>query len=162
VIRDRTGAWRPAAEERDVALIACAPDPVWARLGEGQLEQILDNLLANALDAVPAGGKVRVSATTAGMGAQIVVADDGPGMGPQQQRAAFRRFTSATPGGTGLGLAIVHRLVTANGGTASLAETPGGGLTVTLDFPGAAAPASSAPSTAAAGSAASAQAALSL
>ena len=137
VIRDRTGAWRPAAEERDVALIACAPDPVWARLGEGQLEQILDNLLANALDAVPAGGKVRVSATTAGMGAQIVVADDGPGMGPQQQRAAFRRFTSATPGGTGLGLAIVHRLVTSNGGSAALSDTPGGGLTVTLQLPGA-------------------------
>jgi len=71
------------------------------------------------------------------MGAQIVVADDGPGMGPQQQRAAFRRFTSATPGGTGLGLAIVHRLVTSNGGSAALSDTPGGGLTVTLQLPGA-------------------------
>ncbi|MBO0822162.1 MAG: hypothetical protein J2P26_15095, partial [Nocardiopsaceae bacterium] len=39
-------------------------------------------------------------------------------------------------GGTGLGLAIVHRLVTSNGGTVRLAETPGGGLTVVIDFPG--------------------------
>jgi len=83
-------------------------------------------------------------------------------MSAEDRQRAFLRFTTMSPGGTGLGLAIVHRLVTANGGTASLAETPGGGLTVTLDFPGAAAPASSAPSTAAAGSAASAQAALSL
>jgi signal transduction histidine kinase len=138
VIRDRTAAWRPAAEERNVALIAVTPDPVRARMGEGQLEQILDNLLANALDAVPAGGNVRVSAIAAGSSAQIVVADDGPGMSEQQQRAAFRRFSSATPGGTGLGLAIVHRLMTANGGSAELSDTPGGGLTVTLRLPAAA------------------------
>jgi signal transduction histidine kinase len=136
VIRDRTAAWRPAAEERDVALTAASLDPVRARLGEGHLEQILDNLLANALDAVPPGGHVRVSTTASGTSAQIVVADDGPGMSPQQQRAAFRRFTSTTPGGTGLGLAIVHRLVTSNGGSAVLSDTPGGGLTVTLELPG--------------------------
>jgi signal transduction histidine kinase len=135
VIRDRTTAWRPAAEERNVALSAVAPDPVRARIGEGQLEQILDNLLANALDAVPPGGNVRVSATATGSSARIVVADDGPGMSEQQQRTAFRRFSSATPGGTGLGLAIVHRLVTSNGGSAELSDTPGGGLTVTLQLP---------------------------
>jgi signal transduction histidine kinase len=138
VIRDRTAAWRPAAEERDIALAAVGLDPVRARLGDGHLEQILDNLLANALDAVPPGGHITVSAAASGTETQIVVADDGPGMSPQQQRAAFHRFTSATPGGTGLGLAIVHRLVTSNGGTAVLSDTPGGGLTVTLQLPGAA------------------------
>jgi signal transduction histidine kinase len=135
VIRDRTAAWRPAAEERNVTLSAITADPVRARMGEGQLEQILDNLLANALDAAPAGGNVRVSATAMGRSAQIVVADDGPGMSEQQQRSAFRRFSSATPGGTGLGLAIVHRLVTSNGGSAELSNTPGGGLTVTVQLP---------------------------
>jgi len=135
VIRDRTAAWRPAAEERDVTLAAVSLGAVRARLGEGHLEQILDNLLANALEAVPAGGKVTVSAAPAGTGALLVVADDGPGMTPQQQRAAFRRFSS-TRGGSGLGLAIVHRLVTSNGGSAVLSDTPGGGLTVTLDLPG--------------------------
>jgi signal transduction histidine kinase len=66
----------------------------------------------------------------------IVVEDDGPGMSEPQRKAAFRRFFSATPGGSGLGLAIVHRLVTSNGGQADLADTPGGGLTVTLQVPG--------------------------
>ena len=46
------------------------------------------------------------------------------------------RSTTGSQSGTGLGLAIVHRLVTANGGTVRLADTPGGGLTVVLEFPG--------------------------
>jgi signal transduction histidine kinase len=108
---------------------------VRASLGDGHLEQILDNLLANALDVVPSGGHVEVSAAVTGQGARITVADDGPGMSQQQQEAAFRRFVSTSPAGAGLGLAIVHRLVTANGGAAALSDTPGGGLTVTLDLP---------------------------
>jgi signal transduction histidine kinase len=137
VIRDRATAWRPAAEERGITLDAVGPEQARARLGAGHLEQILDNLLANALEAVPAGGHIKVSAAATGTGVQILVTDDGPGMDPQQRRNAFRRFTSSTPGGTGLGLAIVYRLVTSNGGTAELSDTPGGGLTVTLQLPAA-------------------------
>jgi signal transduction histidine kinase len=56
-------------------------------------------------------------------------------MTPRQQEMAFRRFVSSTPGGAGLGLAIVHRLVTSNGGSAALSDTPGGGLTVIVTLP---------------------------
>jgi signal transduction histidine kinase len=132
VIRDRVTAWRPVAEERGVELRQSCAGPVSAQAGQGHLEQVLDNLLANALDAVPAGGHVVISAAADGDGACLVVADDGPGMTPQQREMAFRRFFSSTPGGAGLGLAIVHRLVTSNGGSAALSDTPGGGLTVTL------------------------------
>jgi signal transduction histidine kinase len=135
-VRDRAAAWRPVAEERGVTLATHCPAPLTGWAGEGHLEQVLDNLLANALDAVPAGGHVTVSAVAAGWGARVTVADDGPGMTPEQQRAAFRRFASTTHAGAGLGLAIVHRLVTVNGGTASLSDTPGGGLTVTLELRG--------------------------
>lgn len=135
VIRDRSAAWKPAAEEKSVHLSASATEPLTARMREGHLEQILDNLLANALEAVPAGGHIRVSAATAGNRIKVFVGDDGPGMSAQQRQAAFHRYVSATPGGTGLGLAIVHRLVTADGGTADLSDTPGGGLTVRLDLP---------------------------
>jgi signal transduction histidine kinase len=115
-----------------VTLTAARLDPATTRLGEGHLEQILDNLLANALDAVPAGGNVTVTAAASDSGPQIVVADDGPGMSMQQRQAAFRRFAGSKPGGAGLGLAIVHRLVTSNGGSVDLSDTPGGGLTITL------------------------------
>jgi signal transduction histidine kinase len=134
VISDRAAAWRPVAEERGVILETDCAGRVSASLGEGHLEQILDNLLANALDAVPAGGHVTVSARETGPGARVQVADDGPGMSDQQRDAAFRRFATSHHGGAGLGLAIVHRLVTSNGGSAELSKTPGGGLTVTFDL----------------------------
>src|SRR5712672_2261090 len=92
VIRDRAAAWRPVAEERGVDLRPSGDGAVPVMLGEGHLEQILDNLLANALDAVPAGGHLQVSAAAGTGGVQVVLADDGPGMTPHQQELAFRRF----------------------------------------------------------------------
>ncbi len=135
VIRDRAAAWKPAADEKPVALSVPLTEPLTARMREGHLEQVLDNLLANAIEAVPGGGHVTITAVQAESRIRIVVADDGPGMSEQQRRAAFRRFVSATPGGTGLGLAIVYRIITADGGTAELSDTLGGGLTVALDLP---------------------------
>jgi len=135
VIEDRVAAWRPVAEERGVGLTTECPGPVRASLGDGHLEQIVDNLLANALDAVPPGGQVKVSAAATGQEAHVIVADDGPGMSQQQQEAAFRRFAGTSPAGAGLGLAIVYRLVMSNGGSVALSDTPGGGLTVTIDLP---------------------------
>jgi len=134
LVSTRVAAWRPAADERDVTLQADL-DPVTTRMGEGQLEQILDNLIANALDALPPGGSIRITATAVGDRARIAVADNGPGMSRQQQEVAFRRFATSNGGGTGLGLAIVDRLTVSSGGTASLSDTPGGGLTVTIELP---------------------------
>lgn len=134
VARDRCETWRPVAGERDVRLGLVARGPVLARLGQDHLEQILDNLLANALDALPASGVIAVTVRADGRRVQLAVRDNGPGMGGERQRMAFRRFTAGA-GGSGLGLAIVDRLATANGGSASLSDTPGGGLTVTIDLP---------------------------
>jgi signal transduction histidine kinase len=138
VASERFVAWHPVAEDRGITLEVLSPEhpAVQAWLGEGHLEQVLDNLIANALEALEAGGHVTVTTTTTTAGAQIVVADDGPGMSAEDRERAFLRFTTSNPNGTGLGLAIVHRLITSNGGTARLTETPGGGLTAVLDFPG--------------------------
>ena len=142
VARERVVAWHPVADDRGIALeapgvgSARARASVLAWIGEGHLEQVLDNLIANALDALSAGGHITVTAAVTTAGARITVADDGPGMSAEDRERAFLRFTTSNPNGTGLGLAIVHRLVTSNGGTARLTETPGGGLTVILDFPG--------------------------
>jgi signal transduction histidine kinase len=154
VVADRAAAWRPAAEERGISLTVDCRLGLIARVRDGHLEQILDNLLANALDALSDGGTIAVGASAGRPGAgrpgagrtasgpvvmadvaTIAVADNGRGMGHQQQGTAFRRFASGSPGGTGLGLAIVDRLATANGGTVALSDTPGGGLTVTIELP---------------------------
>ncbi len=112
-----------------------APAPIIA-VGAGHLEQILDNLLDNAIEAIGnRGGIVRVSVAKSEKRATLTVADDGPGMTPQERSRAFLRFTTGSQNGTGLGLAIVHRLVTANGGGIRLADTPGGGLTVEIQLP---------------------------
>ncbi|MDH6136846.1 signal transduction histidine kinase [Kitasatospora sp. MAA4] len=139
VVAERLAAWEPVAAERQVRLSARCPEGLTAFLGSEDLDQVLDNLLANALDAVPGGGQVHVEGVAApassGQGVVLRVVDDGPGMSPAARASAFRRFGTHEPGGTGLGLAIVHRLVTANGGTARLTDTAGGGLTVVLELP---------------------------
>jgi signal transduction histidine kinase len=141
-VAERVAAWQPVADGSGVKLLL---DPasqgqdaeLRVALGVGHLEQVLDNLLANAIEALHDDGQVTVTVSGTETGSQIVVADDGPGMSAEERSRAFLRFFTASQNGTGLGLAIVHRLVTSNGGTARLSDTPGGGLTVTLEFPAA-------------------------
>ena len=137
-VSERVAAWQPVADGNGIKLLAEAPSspaPLVA-LGAGHLEQILDNLLDNAIEAIGDGcGTVRVSVARSDAGTMLTVADDGPGMTAQERSRAFLRYTTGSQNGTGLGLAIVHRLVTANGGTIRLADTPGGGLTVELELP---------------------------
>jgi signal transduction histidine kinase len=136
VVAERVAAWSPVAEERDVRLTAVSEGPApTVALGAGHLEQILDNLIANAVDAVPAGGSVTIDHHAAGDSVRVFVRDDGPGMTDEAKAVAFHRFGNPQARGTGLGLAIVHRMVTVNGGTVRLEDTPGGGLTVVLDLP---------------------------
>ncbi len=139
VIDERIAAWAPVAAEQGIRLASPPMPPARALIADGYLEQILDNLIANAVDAAGQGNCVTVSATVRQQRAQVKVADDGPGMSQAEMDRAFRRFTTSTAGGSGLGLAIVHRLASSSGGSVRLARTEGGGLTVTVDLPRAAA-----------------------
>jgi signal transduction histidine kinase len=138
-VNERVCAWQPVADGHGVKLIAqttSSPSPPVATLGEGHLEQILDNLIDNAIEAIgDKEGTVQVSVARSEAGIMLTVADDGPGMTAHERSRAFLRYTTGSQNGTGLGLAIVHRLVTTNGGTIRLADTPGGGLTVIVELP---------------------------
>jgi signal transduction histidine kinase len=134
VAAERVTAWDPVARERRISLSASPAGPVLAYLGPGDLEQMLDNIVANALDAVPEGGTVRIEATGRNGRASVCVVDNGPGMDQAAKDAAVQRFASPGPHGNGLGLAIVSQLAAANGGQLRLRDTPGGGLTVELDL----------------------------
>jgi signal transduction histidine kinase len=131
VAADRQEAWAPLAAENGVELTLepGTAAPVWAL--PGALEQVLDNLLANALRLAPAGSQVQLATRRVGGWVELHVIDRGPGMTPDQRERAFDRFWRA-PGadqeGTGLGLAIVRQLLDASGGVAELRPNPDGGL----------------------------------
>jgi signal transduction histidine kinase len=130
VMRERVDAWLPLAEEQGVALVAHLDGPVVVRAAPGRLTQVLDNLMANALDASPAGATVTVAARAAPPWVELHLSDQGPGLTPEERSRAFDRFWRAGSGGggSGLGLAIVKRLVAADEGEVELREAPSGGV----------------------------------
>jgi signal transduction histidine kinase len=137
VVEGRVDAWSAFADERAVAFAGAVGDDVSARAVAGRLEQVLDNLVANAIEVSPEGGTIRIDGTRVGDRVLVTVADQGPGLSPEQRARAFDRFWrgSGAEGGAGLGLAIVRRLVEADHGEVRLDAAPGGGLTVVVELP---------------------------
>jgi signal transduction histidine kinase len=141
LVRERVAIWSALAQERQIQLLTSSGDAAVAATA-GHLEQVLDNLLANALDVTPVGGQITVSVRRHHNRVRLEVIDSGPGMTPAQREQAFRRFwtqpadspTRESSSGTGLGLAIVHRLITVDGGTITLTNVPGHGLAVQIDL----------------------------
>ena len=132
---DAQRAQRGVALEVDVA----AGAPPVPHDGE-QLQQVLINLLKNALEASPQGATLRVSVTpwwSRGKlsGTEIQVRDQGPGIAPEHLRTIFEPFFTTKPGGSGLGLYISHDIVKRHGGSLSVSSDPGRGTTFTVELP---------------------------
>ena len=133
----------------DVALeIKVVEEPCLVEVDQGQLEQVLLNLVANARDAMPDGGTLaievdRAKAATAagraarGMSVLLSVSDTGHGMSEEVQARIFEPFftTKAAGSGTGLGLAMVYGAVEQNGGSIEVASEPGRGSTFRIRLP---------------------------
>jgi PAS domain S-box-containing protein len=124
----------------------------YIRADPGQFLQVCLNLVANARDAMPRGGRLTIVTDDVGAGespvpdvpgaaagswVRIVVADTGPGIPPDLQERIFEPFytTKATDKGVGLGLSIVDGIVRQNGGTVRIDSPPGRGAVFTLFFP---------------------------
>ncbi|AWK87491.1 hybrid sensor histidine kinase/response regulator [Azospirillum thermophilum] len=140
----------------DIALDwAIADGPLAVEVDPVQFELAVLNLVLNARDAMPMGGRIRISAAP---GAQpdtvdIAVADTGRGMPPEVLARAFEPFFTTKPldKGTGLGLSMVYGFARQSGGGAEIESSPGQGTRVTLTLPATAKPlpaASPAPSAA--------------
>jgi signal transduction histidine kinase len=126
----RVETWSPLAEEQHVALVAELDGPLPVRAAPGRLVQVLDNLVANAVEASPTGETVTLSARAVGPWIELHVSDHGPGLTPEQRERAFDRFWRAGSGegGSGLGLAIAQRLAEADEGQVELREGAAGGV----------------------------------
>ena len=115
--------------ERDVPLI---------RTSLAQVQQVFLNLINNAIDAVGAGGEVRIKVATAGHGVEVAIADNGPGIRPQDLDRIFEPFYTTKAGDSlhsGLGLAICKDVMQSLGGRISVTSTVGKGTCFTLWFP---------------------------
>jgi signal transduction histidine kinase len=141
-IAERQEVWAPLAAEQGVDLRARSNGngPLRAALVPGHLEQILDNLIDNALDASRPGGAVELRAARVGQAVEIHVSDDGRGMTDAERARAFDPFWQSpdnhSGGSTGLGLAIAEQLARACGASISLEPSPAGGIDAVVHVPG--------------------------
>ena len=142
VITEAIETVRPAAENRAITLTTALDAAVGPVLGDGtRLQQVVWNLLSNAVRFTPAGGRVAVGLRRVGPEAELTVSDSGRGMAPGLLPRVFDRFrqgesgTMRSHGGLGLGLSIARQIVELHGGTiraASPGEGHGATFTVTL------------------------------
>jgi signal transduction histidine kinase len=108
-----------------------------------RIEQVLLNLIDNAVKYSPGGGAVTVSAARLEAGARVEVEDEGIGIPQSEQQAIFEKFYRAdpnqreVPGGTGLGLYISRELVRRMGGSIGVRSEPGRGSTFFFELPSA-------------------------
>src|SRR5262249_39472341 len=126
------GEWRDRITiERDYRAVA---HPV---CNAGQVDQVLLNLLTNAMQAVEGRGRVSLRTFAENGSVFVEVSDTGRGIAPDVQERLFEPFFTTKPvgQGTGLGLAIAHSLVAGHGGDIAVRSTPGQGATFTLRLP---------------------------
>jgi signal transduction histidine kinase len=104
---------------------------------KGQLEQVMINLVLNAVEATPPGGKITVSTTflQTSASAEITVADTGEGIAAEDLEKLFDPFFTTKETGTGLGLAISHGIIEQHGGSITVESIPGKGSTFIIRLP---------------------------
>jgi signal transduction histidine kinase len=136
-VRSRYEVWGPLVAESELRMRLDAPAAAPARAVPGAVEQILDNLISNAMDASPPGGTITIAVRPRDGAWEVHVVDEGPGMPAEERERAFDRFrTGGKPGkGSGLGLTIVRRLAAASDGAVELREAGSGGVDAVVDLP---------------------------
>ena len=140
VLAERHDAWLPLAIEQRIGfdLDLSSSTPVIAQLVPGHLEQILDNLIDNALDVSSPGSTVVLRCVRVGPYVEIHVIDEGPGMTEEERRDAFAPFwqsaTGRRTGSSGLGLAIAQQLARASQGSLRLDRSARGGIDAVARF----------------------------
>ena len=140
---DAVTSFEGQAEAVGVTLTTVIADaPLVVSADYGRLDQILSNLLANAIRHTPAGGSVTVRAAASADSVQLQVSDTGEGITAEDLPYIFDRFwrgdrarTHQAGAGSGLGLAIVRQLVQAHGGRIDVASTAGQGTTFSIALP---------------------------
>jgi signal transduction histidine kinase len=125
-------------ETRAVGLqLELGDDDPWVEANPAEIDQAVVNVVKNAIEASPPGGRVIVRTRALGDRVSIEVEDQGPGIAPAHRERIFDPFfTTKAPGkGTGLGLSLAYRIVENFGGTIELRDAPGGGALFAVTLP---------------------------
>jgi two-component system, NtrC family, sensor histidine kinase HydH len=134
-VQSTLGAVSVRSAAQGVRVVAELPaDLPKVRLDPARFEEALLCLIGNALDAMPAGGTLRLAAVSAGGDVTLHVEDTGPGMSSATLARAFEPFFSTKPGGTGLGLALARKLLDGTGARLGL-ESGSSGTRATITLP---------------------------
>jgi nitrogen fixation/metabolism regulation signal transduction histidine kinase len=112
-----------------------AGEPMAMMVDPELLHRALSNLVLNAMDAMPNGGKLTISARPQGANIEIRVADTGDGLTQEECERLFTPYYTTKLHGTGLGLAIVQSVVADHGGTIAVESREGGGATFIITLP---------------------------
>lgn len=120
-VGERIEALRERADVAGVSLQGHA-DGASCTFDPEQMSRAIDNLLINALQHTPAGGRVELEAAVADRTITFTVADTGPGIAPDMAARLFEPFATSRADGVGLGLSIVREIAAAHGGTVELAK----------------------------------------
>jgi signal transduction histidine kinase len=100
-----------------------------------RLSQVFLNILLNAMDALPDGGKIEIKVEREQDGCSVIIIDNGPGLSDTEKEQIFEPFYSQKEEGTGLGLVISRKIVGSYGGTIKVTDAPGGGAVFTVFVP---------------------------
>ena len=124
------------AEARGVRLISeLRAGAATLMLDPKQWTRAILNVLLNALEACPEGGRVRLFSRVTDRACEIEIRDDGPGLSKEAAERVFDPYYTSKPGGTGLGLSITRGIIEEHGGTIALTSTEGEGCQVLITLP---------------------------
>ena len=140
IMRRLLGRFRAKIERRNVRLSFTVDETLPQVMADARLlEQVFDNLVDNALQAMPAGGLLMVTVTAekhpGGRVVAVKVGDSGPGISEENQRKVFDPYFTTKADGTGLGLAISKRLITVHHGAIAVESYAGMGTIFTVTLP---------------------------
>ena len=135
-VRDLVDLARPQADASRIRVVdERKAEGVEVRIDRDLLKQAVLNIVVNAIEAMPAGGELRLESSASGDTAEIRVSDTGPGIPPDLRDKIFRLYFTTKQKGSGIGLAMAFRIVQLHDGTIDFTSEPGKGTAFFIRLP---------------------------
>ncbi|WP_020619734.1 ATP-binding protein [Paenibacillus daejeonensis] len=136
IVQDTVALLEPQANLYNIILDAeYSESPLWVRCVENQIKQVLINILKNAIEVMPGGGSIRISAMLSESQVKIRIEDEGPGLDEEQLAKVGQPFYTTKNRGTGLGLMVSFKIIDNHKGKIAISSELGVGTTCIIKLP---------------------------